>query len=134
MAAALVIDDDWGIRETVRILLEHQGLTVIKAESGAIGLRRFFQQPTDLVITDLVMPGTSGFEVIQQVRRHSPPTRIVAMSGCRIGQDLLGMAQDLGATGVVRKPFRRVELLAAAGLVAADAPRSTYAFENALLH
>jgi DNA-binding NtrC family response regulator len=38
MAAVLVIDDEWGIRETVRILMEHQGLTVVKAESGRIGL------------------------------------------------------------------------------------------------
>ena len=134
MAAVLVIDDEWGIRETVRILLEPQGLTVIKAESGRVGLQRFFERPTELVITDLIMSDTTGFDVIDQVRRHSPPTRIVAMSGCSLGEDLLGMAQTLGAAGIIRKPFRRRELLAAAGLVAADAPRSTYAFEHTLLH
>jgi len=134
MAAVLVIDDEWGIRETVRILLEHQGLTVIKAESGRIGLQRFFERPTDLVITDLIMRDTTGFEVIERVRRHAPATRVVAMSGCRMAADLLGMAQDLGADGIILKPFRREELLAAAGLGLPGAARSRQGLAHALHH
>ena len=132
MAAVLVIDDEWGIRETVRILMEHQGLTVVKAGSGRIGLRRFFERPTDLVITDLIMPDTTGFEVIERVRRHAPSTRVVAMTGCSVGADLLGMAQDLGADGILLKPFRRDELLAAAGLGPPGVPRSRQSLAHAL--
>lgn len=123
VAAVLVIDDEWGVRETVRILLEHQGHTVIRAEDGRVGLQRFREHQPDIVLTDLLMPQVSGFEVIQEVKRQSPQTRVIAMSGGTLGLDLLGMAQNAGAAAVIRKPFQRQELLAATGAAKCEHPQ-----------
>ena len=53
----LVIDDDETIRELLRAILEREGYRVLDAPDGDKGLKQFTETPTDLVITDLIMPG-----------------------------------------------------------------------------
>jgi DNA-binding response OmpR family regulator len=110
----LVIDDDGMVRNMVGKILRGEGHEVVTAEDGKHGMIAFRKERPELVVTDIVMPEQEGIETIVAIRRHSPATKIIAMSGAgKIGNtDLLRMAQLLGADDVVAKPFRARDLLA----------------------
>ncbi|MCP4575068.1 MAG: response regulator [Deltaproteobacteria bacterium] len=111
----LVIDDDETIRALLRTILEMEGYRVVDALDGDKGIRRYQESPTDLVITDLIMPGKEGIETIRDLRREFPHVKIIAVSGGgRIGPDsYLKMAKGVGALRTLSKPFDRTELLKA---------------------
>jgi CheY-like chemotaxis protein len=111
----LVIDDDETIRELLRAILEREGYRVLDAPDGDKGLKQFTETPTDLVITDLIMPGKEGIETIRDLRRKFPDVKIIAVSGGgRIGPDsYLKMAKGVGALRTLSKPFDRTVLLKA---------------------
>ena len=110
----LVIDDDAGVRETIRIALEAEGYEVVDASDGQQGLAAFRRRVPDLVITDIVMPVTEGLQTIREIRRLRPAAPILAVSaGGRGGQhDFLQIARSLGAWEVIAKPFDPDELVA----------------------
>ncbi len=109
----LVIDDDETIRELLRAILEHEGYRVLEAPDGDEGIKQFIETPTDLVITDLIMPGKEGIETIRDLRRKFPGVKIIAISGGgRIGPDsYLKMAKGVGALRTLSKPFDKTILL-----------------------
>jgi PAS domain S-box-containing protein len=79
----LVIDDDDGVRNMLRELLENFGYRVTVASRGDAGFETYRQRPSefDLVVTDLRMPGMSGQAVIQSIFRLNPSARVIAISG-----------------------------------------------------
>ena len=81
MPRILVIDDEATIRELLRFVLEEEGYEVIEAADGAEGLQRYQADPTDLVITDLMMPGMHGLELLEALRRMVPTPALLAISG-----------------------------------------------------
>ena len=103
----LVIDDEESIRKVLRAILEREGYRVLEASDGNEGLKQFTATPTDLVITDLIMPEKEGIETIRELREKFPDVKIIAVSGGgRIGPDsYLQMAKGLGALRTLRKPF-----------------------------
>lgn len=107
MSHILVIDDEDLIRDAVRQSLEHHGHTVTTAENGRKGLALYDPATIDLVLTDLIMPEKEGLETIMELRAKYPRVKIVAMSGGgrNSPRDYLLMARQLGATGVLAKPF-----------------------------
>ena len=109
----LVIDDEESIRLLLRTLLELEGYLVLEASDGIKGQQIYRNSPTDLVITDLIMPGKEGIETIRDLRREFPDIKIIAVSGGgRIGpESYLKMAKGLGALRTLRKPFDRESLL-----------------------
>jgi CheY-like chemotaxis protein len=113
VARVLVIDDDPLVRATLRALLEGEGYEVMIAIDGETGLEEFRRQGADLVITDIVMPEVEGIETIRQMREIAPKLPILAISGGGRGVplDYLRMAQRLGATEVLAKPFEAEELV-----------------------
>lgn len=115
MASILVIDDEASVRRLLRLLLERAGHRVVEARDGAEGVLLFRSAPTDLVITDLYMPGQDGIETIQQLREEYPDCRILAVSGgASLGADgPLEDAKLLGASDVLAKPFQAEDLLEA---------------------
>lgn len=92
MAKVLVIDDDVTVRAGVRRILEGAGHDVIEAENGEDGLDRFRDDPVDVTIVDIVLPGASGVETIAALRRRAPDAKIIAISGF-IGGDVEGLAE-----------------------------------------
>jgi two-component system cell cycle sensor histidine kinase/response regulator CckA len=82
-ATLLVVDDDQAVRVVVRRLLQRYGYVVLEAESGAAALRllRDAAVPIDLVLTDVVMPGMSGVEFVQQMKTEFPAIPAVYISG-----------------------------------------------------
>lgn len=97
----------------LRLMLEHAGHTVWEADDGKAGLKMFAHANADLVITDLVMPGTEGFEVLQALRKYLPRVKIIVISGgVRDNRELyLTMATRLGADQVLAKPFSNEALM-----------------------
>ncbi len=81
MARILVLDDEEHMREAVRLALERDGHEVAEVADGATALALFRDHPTDIVITDLVMPHKDGAEVIRDLRKLSSRVKIVALSG-----------------------------------------------------
>jgi two-component system, OmpR family, KDP operon response regulator KdpE len=109
-ARVLVVDDEPQILRALRAALTGHGYEVQTASSGGEALDTIAVRPPDVVILDLVMPGTSGFAVVQDVRTwsHVP---IVVLSARGQEQDKV-TALDLGADDYLTKPFGMDELLA----------------------
>jgi two-component system response regulator (stage 0 sporulation protein F) len=70
MPRILVIDDERMVRILLREVLERAGHEVLEATDGAMGLEIFEGEPTDLIITDIRMPGMGGLEFISALRSH----------------------------------------------------------------
>ena len=113
MARILVIDDDAQILSMLRQTLEREGYEVVEASDGKVGERLFREYPTDLIITDLIMPEKEGLETIRGIKQDFPETKIIAMSGGgRIGPETyLNFAEKLGAMYTFTKPIERKNLL-----------------------
>jgi CheY-like chemotaxis protein len=109
----LIIDDEPMIRHMVARLLHRAGYPTVSAANGRQGFLCFCRDRPELVITDLIMPEREGIETIRQIRRERPDLPIIAMSGSTNsgGADFLAMAQELGATEILRKPFEPLDLL-----------------------
>ncbi|MHB8838814.1 MAG: response regulator transcription factor [Gemmatimonadaceae bacterium] len=112
-ARILVIDDDPVVRGMLVEMLQREGYDVDSAEDGRAGMRRFREQPSALVITDVVMPEQEGLETLMQLRQSGRPVKVMAISGGgRVGPDAyLNSARTLGADAILAKPFGREELL-----------------------
>lgn len=106
----LVIDDEPQIRRTLRAALERNKFDVILAASGDEGLDLAASGRPDIVILDLAMPGTDGFEVCRQLRRWTKIPIIVL--SVRQDEDDKIRALDLGADDYLTKPFGMRELFA----------------------
>ena len=113
MSSILIVDDEEPVRRMLGMLLTRAGYTVRSASNGVEALEVFSEAPTDLIITDLIMPEKEGVEFIIDLRRSHPGVRIVAMSGGGRGsaQDYLSIAKALGASATVAKPFMPDEML-----------------------
>ncbi len=109
----LLIDDDDQLRDGLRQTLEGEGYETVEARNGREGVRQCQVKPTDLIITDMLMPEQEGVETIRELRQEFPGVKIIAISGgMQSGSiDILGIAQRLGAQRTLRKPFSRDELL-----------------------
>ena len=82
-ATLLVVDDEGMVRALVRRMLEPEVCGVVEAEDGESALRLIERgQPAiDVVLTDLVMPGIDGFDIITVLARHCPGLPVICMSG-----------------------------------------------------
>jgi DNA-binding response OmpR family regulator len=114
MSHILVIDDEQLVANAIATMLTRAGHRVTVASNGDAGIAKFENDPADLVITDIVMPGKEGIETIRDLRRVAPQLPIIAMSGggMRSNYDFLSMARKLGASEVLGKPFSNDELIA----------------------
>jgi two-component system cell cycle sensor histidine kinase/response regulator CckA len=100
----LLVDDEACVRELLRETLTAAGYEVVLCENGAKAIARLAEEPMDLLITDLVMPGQEGIETIAQARREYPQLKILAISGFS-GGEYLRMAKVLGANETLAKPL-----------------------------
>jgi DNA-binding NtrC family response regulator len=120
----LVVDDDAGIRNFLRMLLELEGYVVATVSNGNEALEVQRQDPAAVVLTDIFMPEGEGMETIVQLRAEFPLVRIIVMSGAGAyrGADYLQLARELGAAKALKKPFAPQELIDAMREVAGTQP------------
>jgi DNA-binding response OmpR family regulator len=107
----LVIDDDDSLRDTIGVMLEHEGFRAVLEGDGKTGFDRALTAKPDLVLVDLRLPGMSGIEICKQLRAAQVRTPIVVLSavGDEIDKVLL---LEIGADDYVVKPFGTRELVA----------------------
>lgn len=108
----LVADDDSDLRELVAFTLTQAGYLVVKAADGPQALRAVAAESPDLAILDINMPGASGFQVCESIRRESRlPIMMLTVRG---EEEDLVRALELGADDYLTKPFSPRTLLARA--------------------
>jgi CheY-like chemotaxis protein len=110
----LLVDDTAVIRDLATEVLSEAGFEAHAAEDGAsaLGFLRAREKPVDVIITDLTMPQMDGLALIREVRKLSPATRVVLMTGYLDGEQLAAGSADQPDL-VLSKPFRPPELLQA---------------------
>jgi CheY-like chemotaxis protein len=109
----LIIDDEIEVRSTLSRILTQAGFEVTLAANGEEATRVCRQQAIDMIVVDMVMPEKDGLETLMEIRRGSPQTRIIAMSGAprRKVMDPLSVASKVGAVATLTKPFTPKEFL-----------------------
>lgn len=107
----LVVEDDPAISVGLKMNMEAEGYHILLAADGETGLDIARTQKPDLMILDIMLPGTNGFEVISTLRRESHAIPIIVLSA-RTGEMDKVTGLELGAQDYVEKPFHLAELLA----------------------
>jgi DNA-binding NtrC family response regulator len=115
MSRILVVDDDESSRWVLCQTLLSADHGVLGAGDGREALALCREQPVDLVVTDLVMPGKEGIGTILELPRLQPELKIIAMSagGHIFWTDCLPFARGLGANRTLAKPFTAQEVIEA---------------------
>jgi CheY-like chemotaxis protein/predicted regulator of Ras-like GTPase activity (Roadblock/LC7/MglB family) len=111
MTRVLVVDDSVSVRKALERVLAPRQLEVMSASSAEQALEKVTLQRPDLVITDVVMPGMSGFEFCQMLKSTEPFTDIpvILISGI-VDDHVLAQSRAVGAASVVTKPFTPEDL------------------------
>jgi DNA-binding response OmpR family regulator len=106
----LLVEDDAHVRSMLRFLLEDEDYRVVEAADGERAIERFHTDQPDLVVVDLKLPKTSGFDVCRHIRASSDVPIIVVTA--QVDTHDVVAALELGADDYVTKPFVPRELLA----------------------
>lgn len=109
----LLVDDNDLVRRALSCLLVFEGFEVVECNSGRQACAAFANECPDLVITDLLMPGMSGVEVITEIRQLCSTGRFLVMTGGggALDVDLPRRAREAGAAAVMKKPVDNDEFL-----------------------
>jgi DNA-binding response OmpR family regulator len=107
----LLIDDEPGILNFVSRGLRGEGFTVDLAADGQAGLKAALGPAYDLIILDLLLPGSSGIDLLRQVIRHNPGQPVIVLSALTDTSSKV-RSFELGAGDYLAKPFSIEELLA----------------------
>jgi DNA-binding response OmpR family regulator len=106
----LIIEDEFGLVEFLRIELELQGYAVAVATTGTEGLERFREAPSDIVLLDWMLPDVDGIEVCKVLRARSEVPIIFLTARGAVVDRVSGL--EAGADDYLVKPFAIEELLA----------------------
>ena len=109
-ARILLVDDEVSIQRAVAPLLRSRGYEVDVAATGGDALRKFAEQPADLIVLDLGLPDIEGTAVCRRIRESSSVPIIILSARGREADKVAAL--DLGADDYVTKPFGPEELLA----------------------
>ena len=107
----LLVDDESGILDTLRILLRGEGYDVVCALGGGEAVEVLSKESPDIVLTDIRMPGTSGLEVMAKAHEVDPETSVILMTAQASLRSAV-QAVNEGAYYYLQKPFANDELLA----------------------
>jgi len=107
----LVVDDEQGILETLRILLKNEGFDVVAAQGGRAGLEQLRAAAPDIVLTDVRMPGVTGLQILAAAREQDPATPVILMTAHTELQTAI-QAVNQGAFYYITKPFSNDDMVA----------------------
>lgn len=107
----LVVEDDPGIRRGLVDALDFAGYGVLESEDGPTAVQTALESDLDLILLDVMLPGMSGFEVLEQVRKAHPTLPIIMVTARGAEEDRVNGLR-IGADDYVIKPFSAKELLA----------------------
>ena len=107
----LVVDDDAGLRKALRRVLASHGFEVEVAEDGAEALSRLRMRSFDLLVLDVMMPGSDGIEVCERLRAGGADTPVLMLTARDAVRDRV-VGLEAGADDYLVKPFANEELVA----------------------
>lgn len=108
----LVIEDDEFVRQTLIDMLQLNGFSVVAADNGTDGLALARRKPPTLIITDVNMPGMTGFELLEIFRDDEVLRLIpVIVISAKVDRAATRRGMELGAADFITKPFTEAELL-----------------------
>jgi two-component system phosphate regulon response regulator PhoB len=112
-ATVLVVDDDPDIRQLIGLKLWHAGYSVVSADTGERALEAMRDSVPDLVVLDVMMPGTDGLEVCRRLREDPRTVDVpVIMMTAKAHSIFVLEGYEAGATSYMTKPFSPRELVA----------------------
>ena len=100
----LVVDDELTVCKSIRQVLIREDCEVDMAQSGEEALLKEAEQPYDVIIVDLMMPGISGLDLLKMLKARNPKARIIMVTGYPTMKNTL-QAMQLGAMDFLPKPF-----------------------------
>ncbi|HHW7213997.1 response regulator transcription factor [Staphylococcus aureus] len=106
----LIVDDEWNVRNLLRIYLTKNGFEVKEAKNGSEGIRLAEQQSIDLIILDVMMPDMDGWEVCQKIRETKNTPILMLTARTETKDRVKGLT--MGADDYLVKPFDSDELIA----------------------
>jgi excisionase family DNA binding protein len=102
----LIVDDDEGLREYVRVNLEVEGYEVREAGSGEAALEALGERSPDLILLDVMMPQVDGWETLRRIQEHTGVGAIpVIMFSGQVDEESAAEAESRGAKAFIGKPF-----------------------------
>jgi two-component system response regulator HydG len=107
----LVIDDESGILETLRILLKKSGFEVQTAQGGGAGLEAIREHAPEIVLTDVRMPQVGGLDILHAAHEQDPETPVILMTAQASLQTAIQAVND-GAFYYIQKPFSNDDMVA----------------------
>lgn len=110
MSKILVVDDENSMRITLSAFLKAEGYEVWTAPNGIEAMKIIADTPIDVVITDIIMPGMTGIELIEKIRLLSQEIRVVVMTG-EPTVDTAKIAVQNGASDYLAKPIHKADFL-----------------------
>jgi DNA-binding NtrC family response regulator len=105
----LIVDDDKRLLSSLTSLLREEKHRVVPCDNGLEGIRRCREETFDLIITDLMMPGASGLDLLRETRKVSPSTLVVLVTGFASLESAIEAIRE-GAYDYVAKPFKLEEI------------------------
>lgn len=111
MARILVVEDDEDMRSLLKEFLLEEGYEAVLAGNGLEALRKLAQQPFDLVLTDIRMPGPTGLDILPAVKRLRPEVVIVVLTAFG-SEEVFRQSVQKGATAYLEKPIHFYRLKA----------------------
>ncbi len=106
------IDDSATMREVIKIAFRRENIDVVACHDGETALTQMSQNPPDVVISDVIMPGKDGYEVCQSIKQNptTSTTPVVLMSGV-VNKQVAEKAFSVKADELIRKPFQPGDLI-----------------------
>lgn len=106
----LIVEDEANIRELLRLYLEREGYTVLEAENGVEGIKKWKSDKPDMLLLDVMMPVMDGWEVCREIRAESDVPIIMLTAKGEDMDKILGL--EYGADDYMTKPFNILEVKA----------------------
>ncbi len=101
MPRLLIADDDADLRDFLKDELTSAGFSVFTVGNGADAIVKVAEQPFDLILLDMLMPGLDGVQVIKVLRKISPDVPIIGLTGY-VGRGYMAQALDLDVTTLTK--------------------------------
>ena len=106
----LIVEDETNIRELLRLYLEREGYTVLEAENGVEGIKKWKSDKPDMLLLDVMMPVMDGWEVCREIRAESDVQIIMLTAKGETADRVSGL--EMGADDYIVKPLEMPEVIA----------------------